>query len=115
VPRDPRTTRIFALHGSTPLYLLGTQNARTRGIITVKGSFKLSDICDKEFHKMAQIFGMIAKHGQLKGKIDKETAAATRQPEGNKAGSIKPEAKKPQVQEECPGKSTTNKLGTPTN
>jgi hypothetical protein len=22
------------------------------GIITVKGSFELSDICDKEFHKM---------------------------------------------------------------
>jgi hypothetical protein len=30
------------------------------GIITVKGSFELSDICDKEFHKMAQTFGMIA-------------------------------------------------------
>jgi hypothetical protein len=27
------------------------------GIITVKGSFELSDICDKEFHKMAQTFG----------------------------------------------------------
>jgi hypothetical protein len=24
------------------------------GIITVKGSFELSDLCDKEFHKMAQ-------------------------------------------------------------
>jgi hypothetical protein len=31
-----------------------------RGIITVKGIFKLSDLCDKEFHKMAQNFGMIA-------------------------------------------------------
>jgi hypothetical protein len=30
-------------------------------IITVKGSFELSDICDKEFHKMAQNFGMMAK------------------------------------------------------
>jgi hypothetical protein len=29
-----------------------------KGIITVKGSFKLSDLCDKEFHKMAQNFGM---------------------------------------------------------
>jgi hypothetical protein len=51
-----------------------------QGIIIVKGSFKLSDLCDKEFHKMAQTFGMIAKYGQLKGKIDKETAAATEQP-----------------------------------
>jgi hypothetical protein len=32
----------------------------SRGIITVKGSFKLSDLCDKEFYKMAQTFGMIA-------------------------------------------------------
>jgi hypothetical protein len=38
------------------------------GIITVKGSFELSDICHKEFHKMAQTFGMTAKYGQLKGK-----------------------------------------------
>jgi hypothetical protein len=37
------------------------------GIITVKGSFDLSDICNKEFHKMAQTFGMIAEYGQLKG------------------------------------------------
>jgi hypothetical protein len=31
-----------------------------RGIITVKESFELSDLYDKEFHKMAQMFGMIA-------------------------------------------------------
>jgi hypothetical protein len=37
---------------------------------------------------MAQTFGMIAEYGQLKGKIDKETTAATKQPGGNKAGSI---------------------------
>jgi hypothetical protein len=24
-----------------------------KGIITVKGSFEVSDLCDKEFHKMA--------------------------------------------------------------
>jgi hypothetical protein len=34
-----------------------------KGIITVKGSFELSDICDKEFHKMAQTFGMTAEYG----------------------------------------------------
>jgi hypothetical protein len=41
---------------------------RPNGIITVKGSFELSDICDKEFHKMVQIFGMTAEYGQLKEK-----------------------------------------------
>jgi hypothetical protein len=40
------------------------------GIITVKGSFKLFDICDKEFHKMAQTFGMIVEYGQLNGKVE---------------------------------------------
>jgi hypothetical protein len=84
-----------------------------RGIITVKGSFELLDLCDKEFHKIAQTFGMIAEHGQLKGKIDKETAAATNQPKGNKGGSIEPEAKKQRVQEESPGGSTTNESRSP--
>jgi hypothetical protein len=35
-----------------------------RGIITVKGSFEVSDLCDREFHKMAQNFGVIAKHAE---------------------------------------------------
>jgi hypothetical protein len=34
------------------------------GIITVKGSFELSDLCDKEFHKMAQNLGMMASYGE---------------------------------------------------
>jgi hypothetical protein len=41
------------------------------GIITIKGSFKLSDLCDKEFHKIAQNFGMIANYGEPKGKSSK--------------------------------------------
>jgi hypothetical protein len=64
------------------------------GIITVKGSFELSNICDKEFHKMAQTFGMIAEYGQLKGKTEKETTTTTRQPEEDKVDNIKQEAKK---------------------
>jgi hypothetical protein len=57
---------------------------------------------------MAQTFGMIVEYGQLKGKTDKETAAATEQPKENKGSSIEPEAKKPRVQEESLGGSTTN-------
>jgi hypothetical protein len=69
----------------------------------------------KEFRKMVQTFGIIAEYGQLKGKTDKDTAVATRQPKGNKEGSIEPEAKKLRVQEEDLGKSTTNEPGTPAN
>jgi hypothetical protein len=34
------------------------------GIITAKGSFELSDLCDREFHKMAQNFGMTANYAE---------------------------------------------------
>jgi hypothetical protein len=63
----------------------------TRGIITVKGSFELSDLCDKEFHKMGQTFGMTAEYGQLNGKTGSATTTTTKQPEEDRA---EPEAKK---------------------
>jgi hypothetical protein len=84
------------------------------GIITVKGSFELLDICDKEFNKMVQTFGMTAEYGQPKGKIEKETATTTRQPEEDKVTNIDPEAKKLWVHTKDLNKSTTNKSGTPT-
>jgi hypothetical protein len=55
------------------------------GIITVKGSFELSDLCDKEIHKMAQNFGMIANNGELKGKATNTTTGVTKQLEGHLA------------------------------
>jgi ribosomal protein L9 len=65
------------------------------GIITVKGSFELLDLCNKEFHKMAQNFGMIANYGEPKGKASSATAVITKQLKENPA---EPEAKKPRVQ-----------------
>jgi hypothetical protein len=62
-----------------------------RGIITVKGSFKLSDLCDKEFHKMAQTFSRTAVYGQPNGKARSATAATTKRPKENHA---EPEMKK---------------------
>jgi hypothetical protein len=35
-----------------------------KGIITVKGSFELSDLYDREFHKMAQNFGTTANYAE---------------------------------------------------
>jgi hypothetical protein len=66
-----------------------------RGIITVKGSFELSDLCDKEFHKMAQNFGMTANYGEPKDKIASTTIGITKQLEGHPE---EPEAKKLRVQ-----------------
>jgi hypothetical protein len=63
-----------------------------KGIITVKGSFELSDLCDKEFHKMAQNFGMMANYGEPKDKMKSSTTGTVQQPEAHLA---EPEVKKP--------------------
>jgi hypothetical protein len=39
-------------------------------VIIVKGSFEVSDTCDKEFNIMAQTFGMTAEYARLKGETD---------------------------------------------
>jgi hypothetical protein len=72
-------------------------------IITVKGSFELSDLCDNEFHKMAQNFGMIANYGEPKGKAPSATAGVTKQLEENPAEL---EAKKLRVQPSQPKEAT---------
>jgi hypothetical protein len=82
-----------------------------RGIITVKGSFELSDICHKEFHKMAQNFGMIATYGQHKDKIGSATTGTTKQLEEHPG---EPEAKKLRVQSLDPKEATTEEEKTST-
>jgi hypothetical protein len=74
-----------------------------KGIITVKGSFEVSDLCDKEFHKMAQKFGMIANYGEPKQKAKITTTEVDKLPEGRPA---EPETKKPRVEELGEDKAT---------
>jgi hypothetical protein len=61
VSRNPRTTSVCMVHGSTPLCISCAKNPRA------KGSFQVSDTCDKEFNRMAQTFGMIVEYAWLKG------------------------------------------------
>jgi hypothetical protein len=63
-----------------------------KGIITVKGSFEVSDQCDKEFHKMAQNFGMTANYTE---KVTSTTTKGDKPPEGR---TPEPERKKPRVE-----------------
>jgi hypothetical protein len=63
-----------------------------KGIITVKRSFEVSDLCDKEFHKMAQNFGMIANYAE---KVKSTTMEGDKLPEGRAA---EPEMKKSRVE-----------------
>jgi hypothetical protein len=64
-----------------------------KGIITVKGSFELSDLCDREFHKMAQNFGTTANYAET---TKTTTTESIKLLEGRAA---EPEAKKPRVEE----------------
>jgi hypothetical protein len=76
------------------------------GIITVKGSFELSDLCDKEFHKMAQNFGMMASYGEPKDRAKSPTIGVAQQLEGHPA---EPEVKKPRGQRSDPEEATEDK------
>jgi hypothetical protein len=81
-----------------------------RGIITVRGSFELSDLCDKEFHKMAKNFGMTTKYGQHNDKTGSATSATAKQPKEN---SAEPGAKKLRVQSPDPEEAKTKEPRTP--
>jgi hypothetical protein len=63
-----------------------------KGIITVKGIFEVSDLCDKEFHKIAQNFGMTANYAE---KVKSATTEGDKLPEGR---TVEPEMKKPRVE-----------------
>jgi hypothetical protein len=41
-----------------------------KGTITVQGSLKVSNTCNKELNRMAQTFGMTAEYARRKGKTD---------------------------------------------
>jgi hypothetical protein len=71
-----------------------------KGIITVKGSFKVSDLCDKEFHKMAQNFGMITNYAE---KAKSTTTEGDKLSEGR---TVEPEMKKPRVEASGEDKTT---------
>jgi hypothetical protein len=84
------------------------------GIITVKGSFELSDICDKEFYKMAQMFGATAEYrGPKEGTEHSKLSTPTRSTPDKVIDNM-PEAKKLRVHSEDLNNSTANESGTPT-
>jgi hypothetical protein len=74
-----------------------------KGVITVKESFEVSDLCDKKFHKMAQNFGMIANYAE---KAKSTTTEGDKLPEGCTA---EPEMKKPRVEASGEDKTTEEK------
>jgi hypothetical protein len=61
----------FAKFMAVPHYVyLTLKILGPKGIITIQGSFEVSNTCDKEFNRMAQTFGMIAEYARLKGETN---------------------------------------------
>jgi hypothetical protein len=98
--RQPAFSRFMAVPHYTYLVL---KMPGPNGIITVKGSFELLDLCNKEFHKIAQNFGMMASYGEPKDKAKSATIGVAQQLEGH---SAEPEVKKLGVQPSDPGEAT---------
>jgi hypothetical protein len=67
VLRRPAFTKFMAVPHYTYLAL---KIPGPKGVITVKGSFEVSNTYDKEFNRMVQNFGMTAEYARLKGETD---------------------------------------------
>jgi hypothetical protein len=79
-----------------------------KGIITVKGSFELSDLCDREFHKMAQNFGTMANY------VEKAKTTTTESIKLLKERVAETKAKKPRVEDLGEEKGTGEEENTAT-
>jgi hypothetical protein len=61
----------FAKFMAVPHYAyLALKIPGSKGVITMQGSFEVSNTCDKEFNRMVKTFGMTAEYERLKGKTN---------------------------------------------
>jgi hypothetical protein len=77
------------------------------GVITVKRKFEVSDTCDKEFHQMAQTFGMTAEYGRLKGDTDHNVLPDIGRSPPDQAFNTTRDSKKVQFHPTDPDKTTS--------
>jgi hypothetical protein len=73
--------------------------------MTVKGNFEDSDTCDKEFHKMAQTFGMTAEYARLGGDTDHNVLLDVGRSLSDQAFNSTQDSKKVRVQPMDPEKT----------
>jgi hypothetical protein len=78
-----------------------------KGAITAQGSFEVSNICDKEFNRLAQTFGMTAEYARLKGKTDHNVLPDVGQSLPDQAFDATQDSKKIQVHPMDPSKTTS--------
>jgi hypothetical protein len=78
-----------------------------KGVITVQGSFEVSNTCDKEFNRMAQTFGMTAKYARRKGETDHNLLPDVGRSLPDQAFDAMQDSKKIQVHPTDPNKTTS--------
>jgi hypothetical protein len=76
------------------------------GIITVKGSFDLSDKCDHEFHKLSESFGMAAEYAELKNSTNYDVPLAAGQSLPDQAFDSTKDTREVQIHPSDPTKTT---------
>jgi hypothetical protein len=98
----------FARFMAVPHYAyIALKIPRPKGVITVKGSFKVSDTCDKEFNRMAQTFGMTAEYARLKGETDHNVLPNVGRSLPDQAFDTTQDSKKVRVHPMDPAKTTS--------
>jgi hypothetical protein len=98
----------FAKFMAVPHYAyLALKIPGPKGVITVQGSFKVSNTYDKEFNRMAQTFGMTAEYARLKGETDQNVLPDVGQSLPDQAFDATQDSKKIQVHPTDPNKTTS--------
>jgi hypothetical protein len=78
-----------------------------RGVITVKGSFEVSNTCDTEFNRMAQTYDMAAEYTRLKGETDHNVLPDVGRSLPDQAFDATQDSKKVRVHPTDPAKTTS--------
>jgi hypothetical protein len=78
-----------------------------KGMITVQGSFEVSNTCDKEFNRLAQTFGRTAEYARLKGETDHNVLPDVGRSLPDQAFDATQDSKKIQVHPTDPNKTTS--------
>jgi hypothetical protein len=99
---------IFAKFMAVPHYAyLMLKIPGPNGTITVQGSFKVSNTCDKEFNRMVQTFSMTAEYARLKGETNHNVLPNVVRSLPDQAFDTTQDSKKIQVHPTNPNKTTS--------
>jgi hypothetical protein len=98
----------FAKFMAVPHYAyLALKIPGPKGVITVQGSFKVSNTCDKEFNRMAQTFSMTTEYARLNGETDHNVLPDVGRSLPDQAFDATQDSKKIQVHPMDPNKTTS--------